>query len=286
MCPIRDSGRDSASGGGDEVERVASGEDADVAERAEGEQIAVAGGDEGGLRAQGAGEDVIIVGVAHGGLDHGGPRRGGQRAAAGGQNGGTNLDVTLDAIGNVTWKSDVGSFSYHATKRRAVVSAGSHSYGYDANGNMVTRDGSTIGYASYNLPTSIAAGANTSSLSYGAWRNRTKQVAVTSGSTETTIYVAGLLEKVTKGATTEYRHLISGTPGTVALYTRRSSGTNDTYYLHRDHLGSGELITNAAGTQVVKTPTGTGRSAARTSPRSAIPPATGSRTTSTWTASG
>jgi RHS repeat-associated protein len=64
--------------------------------------------------------------------------------------------------------------------------------------------------------------------------------------------VAGLVEKVTKGATTEYRHLISGTPGTVALYTRRSSGTNDTYYLHRDHLGSGELITNAAGTQLVK----------------------------------
>jgi RHS repeat-associated protein len=168
------------------------------------------------------------------------------------RNGVTNLDVTLDAIGNVSWKSDVGSYSYHATKRRAVVSAGSHSYGYDANGNMVTRDGSTIGYASYNLPTSIAAGANTSSLSYGAWRNRTKQVAVTAGVTETTIYVAGLVEKVTKGTATEYRHLISGTPGTVAMYTRRSSGTNDTYYLHRDHLGSGELITNAAGTQVVK----------------------------------
>lgn len=29
------------------------------------------------------------------------------------------------------------------------------------------------------------------------------------GVTETTIYVAGLVEKVTKGATTEYRHLIT-----------------------------------------------------------------------------
>ncbi|MCM2311821.1 MAG: RHS repeat-associated core domain-containing protein, partial [Steroidobacteraceae bacterium] len=54
------------------------------------------------------------------------------------------------------------------------------------------------------------------------------------------------------GGVTEFRHLINGTPGTVAMHTRRSSGTNDTYYLHRDHLGSAELITNAAGTSVVK----------------------------------
>jgi hypothetical protein len=94
------------------------------------------------------------------------------------RNGVTNLDVTLDAIGNITWKSDVGSYSYHATKRRAVVSAGSHSYGYDANGNMTTRDGSTIAYATYNLPTSITAGANSSTLTYGAWRKRPKQVSV------------------------------------------------------------------------------------------------------------
>ena len=168
------------------------------------------------------------------------------------RNGVTNLDVTLDAIGNVTWKSDVGSYSYHATKRRAVVAAGSNSYGYDANGNMVTRNGSTISYASYNLPTSIASGANSSTLTYGAWRNRIKQVAVSSGSTETTVYVGGLLEKVTKGSTVEYRHQIEATPGTVAVYVRKSSASNIMYYLHRDHLGSPEMITNSSGTSLVK----------------------------------
>ena len=80
--PIGHGGGGSACAGGDEVERLASGEDADVAERAEFEQIAVARDDEGGLCAEGAGEDVIIVGVAHGGFDHGGPDRCGERTVA------------------------------------------------------------------------------------------------------------------------------------------------------------------------------------------------------------
>jgi RHS repeat-associated protein len=42
--------------------------------------------------------------------------------------------------------------------------------------------------------------------------------------------------------------------GTVAIYTRRSSGTpaTDTYYVHRDHQGSPELVTNTAGVAVTR----------------------------------
>jgi hypothetical protein len=52
------------------------------------------------------------------------------------RNGATNQDVTLDAIGNITWKLGIGSYTYHATKKRAVVSAGSVNYAYDNNGNI------------------------------------------------------------------------------------------------------------------------------------------------------
>ena len=42
----------------------------------------------------------------------------------------------------------------------------------NAAGNMTTRNGSTIGYTSYNLPNVIMAGSNSSTLYYGAFRNR------------------------------------------------------------------------------------------------------------------
>jgi RHS repeat-associated protein len=148
----------------------------------------------------------------------------------------------------------LGHYCYHATKKRAVIAAGSHSYGYDANGNMTSRDGSTIGYTSYNLPGVINAGSNSSTIYYGAYRNRYKQTAVTAGVTETTIYIGGILEKVTRSGVTEYRHRIEGGNGTAAIYVRRSSGSpaTETYFVHRDQLGSPELITNSAGAVVVR----------------------------------
>ncbi len=118
---------------------------------------------------------------------------------------------------------------------------------------MTSRNGSSIGYTSYNLPSVINGGSGTSSsLSYGAFRNRYKQVAVTPSGTETTIYVAGLVEKVTRGSQIEYRHYIAGGKGTAAIHTRVAGGASSTYYLHRDHLGSSELITDSSGNAVVR----------------------------------
>ncbi len=180
-------------------------------------------------------------------------------------NGTTNEDVTLDAAGNITWKQGVGSFAYTGAQSgctyghphaqpRAVRNAGGTVYCYDPNGNMIRRAGETITYASFNLPTLInAPGGGSSALSYGAFRNRYKQIAQSPGSTETTIYVAGLFEKVTRtGAPTEYRHLIRGGNGVAAIHIRRTSGSSDTYYLHKDHLGSPELITGTGGSVVAR----------------------------------
>ncbi|MGH8242953.1 MAG: RHS repeat-associated core domain-containing protein [Steroidobacteraceae bacterium] len=177
--------------------------------------------------------------------------------------GGTPLSIDYDAAGNITSKSDVGSYDYVTNQAgcsytglpaqpHAVRNAGGVVYCYDKNGNMTKRGGSTISWYSYDQPNSIASGSNSTQFNYNANHQRWRQVAVDAGATTTTYYVGGILEKVVRpGGVTEYRHLIPTGSGT-AIYTRRSNSTNDTFYLTTDHLGSADLVLSSSGTVLAR----------------------------------
>lgn len=177
------------------------------------------------------------------------------------------LDMKYDALGNVTEKNEPGvtAFNYSTAQSgctyythsqpHAVRKAGSSAvYCYDANGNMSKRAGSNITWYSYNLPNRVDNGSHYSQFYYGAGRSRYKQVAYTAAGgslpagTETTIYIGGLFEKVSKpSGVTEYKHYILAGKEAVAVRTLRSNSVNDTRYLHKDHLGSVDVITNESG---------------------------------------
>jgi RHS repeat-associated protein len=173
-------------------------------------------------------------------------------------NGVTNLDLTLNAIGNITAKTsttnpaeDAGTYTYHATKKHAVISTSKGwSFGYDANGNMNSYKGNTIAWTSYNLPSTINAAGQSSSFAYGPNRNRWRQVASYPSGTETTIYVGGILEKVTVPSGTAYRHTI-GAGSAQVIYTRWSTGTINTKYVTSDHLGSSTAVMDGSGASLV-----------------------------------
>jgi len=160
--------------------------------------------------------------------------------------------LVYDSIGNLQSKTGVGSYTYHPTRRHAVTSAGGTSYGYDANGNMTSRGGATIGWSSYNLPTSInAPGGYSAQFAYAPDRSRWRQVSSYAGGTETTIYVGGVLEKLTTPVRTHWKHLIATPSGQVQVI-RRSDGTSETLYVTTDHLGSTDAVLDAAGTPVLQ----------------------------------
>lgn len=171
-----------------------------------------------------------------------------------------NLSISYDPTGNITSRSDVASghtWTYDPNRKHAVTVAGGspYTYSYDANGNMTTREGSTINWSSYNYPTSIVAGSGSTlesvSLYYGPDRQRWYQYYTGNGTTEGTYYVGNDLEVVKSGSTTNYRHYIYAGDEPVAVYSRSSSGTNAVDYVLSDHQGSVAALTNSSGAAVV-----------------------------------
>jgi RHS repeat-associated protein len=174
------------------------------------------------------------------------------------RNGSVNLELAYDAIGNIRRKSDVcpatsACYTYHGTRKHAVISAAGRNFAYDANGNMTNRAGAAIAWSSGNLPAAIAhSNGNSSQFSYGPDGNRWKQVARHGAVTETTIYAGEYFEKVTRPGATTWRHYIPTPSGVAAIHLRFADATPPAIrYLDQDHLGSTDQILDAAGKPVV-----------------------------------
>jgi len=172
-------------------------------------------------------------------------------------NGSTNLDLSYAANGNLQSQSGVGTYTYHGTKIHAVASintgGGTWSFSYDSNGNMTDRNGTTLAWYASNLPKSITKDSqNSSTFQYTPSGQRWHQDYKVANVTYSHVYVGRLMEKVTQGATVDWKHYIFAEGQAVALYSRKSSGTNTLSYLLRDHQGSVDVITSSAGAVVVR----------------------------------
>ena len=113
---------------------------------------------------------------------------------------------------------------------------------------MLTRNGSPLTWTVDNLPASLGSSQGSSTFSYGPDRARYQQTATYNGSTATTTYIGGLFEVVATATTTEYRHNIVADGEVIAVHTIDQSGNATTSYLHYDHLGSVDKITDDQGT--------------------------------------
>ena len=102
-----------------------------------------------------------------------------------------------------------------------------------------------------NLPSSIASTQGSSStFSYGPDGNRYSQTATFNGNTTATAYIGSLFEVVSTSTTTEYRHNIVAGGQVIAVHTIDGNGAASTSYLHYDHLGSVDAITDDQGSVI------------------------------------
>src|SRR3569833_3579465 len=116
---------------------------------------------------------------------------------------------------------------------------------------MISGPGRAVTYTSFNQPSQIVQGSVTNTFTYSAEHERTVE---TSSNGDITVQLSprwdsGVhFEKVTHtSAPTENLHYIYAGSPPVAIYTVKSDGTNNTKYLHKDHLGSVVATTNASG---------------------------------------
>lgn len=81
-----------------------------------------------------------------------------------------------NALGNITSKPGVtGTYTYSATKRYQVTSAGGASYAYDLNGNRTTGDGLALNWNSFNMLRDMTKASKTARFWYGLSRQRIVQ---------------------------------------------------------------------------------------------------------------
>ncbi|MEO0442397.1 MAG: FG-GAP-like repeat-containing protein, partial [Pseudomonadota bacterium] len=154
----------------------------------------------------------------------------------------TTQRLNYNALGNITYKSDVGSYLYNG-KPHAVTKAGSKHYSYDANGNMTGGDGRTIQWSSFNKPTRITQNGRSATFSYGPSRTRYKKV---NHRGDTTLYVGNLYERLRKNnGDIDQKHYIYAAGQLVAEHILSSTKGTQTRYLHKDALGSIDLVTDA-----------------------------------------
>jgi RHS repeat-associated protein len=168
--------------------------------------------------------------------------------------GSINLQMGYDAMGNIASRSDVAggaTWTYDPTHKHQVTQAGSSSftYAYDANGNATSRNGSIIGWTSYNYPSGVGTSTESATFDYGPDRQRWRMIYTGPSGTETTYYVSPMFEAVKTSSGTDYRHYVFANGKPVQIISRTTAFALHDRSLLLDHQGSiSTIVADNTGT--------------------------------------
>lgn len=163
---------------------------------------------------------------------------------------GTRGTTTVEAIdyddaGNIVARSGVGTYSYitDSHKLQQVTGAAAASYGYDAAGNLTSRDGQTVAtWTPFGQPERLTGSGVMIDYWYGADRSRIKEFSTSTG-TILTIEPQQFEAFMEPGETTysEFRHTLVTPDGPVGIIVTLpaapATATENRYWL-TDHIGS------------------------------------------------
>ena len=145
----------------------------------------------------------------------------------------TGNTATYDVKGNITGRSDVGSFNYGITQKPYAVSAIT-----PASNHIIPSATQEIKYTSFHRPDSIEEGNRTAAFVYDENYERAKMTITANGASSTTYYLGGCYE-VTVGNTPQERLYLGGDFYSAPYVCEQpSSSSRAVRYLLRDNQGS------------------------------------------------
>ena len=176
-------------------------------------------------------------------------------------NGPVPKSFSIDSTGNLTNKSDVGTYTYGASgagphQVHSISGNFSSSYTYDPNGNMLTdtADQRTISWTSFNMPGTITTTNSGATVNF-AYDPEHRRIVQNSSSAGATVYLwddaSGTYSQNLPG-TREYLDYLYADGAMVGMQatTFNAGGaavSSSALYYHTDGLGSVVALTNDAG---------------------------------------
>lgn len=150
------------------------------------------------------------------------------------QNGQTTQVMTYDNAGNITSKSDVGSYVYNDDSNKLFSVT-------DCKRSLIQWD--SISYNSFDKVSEVTSDDKTMQIFYGADKSRI--LADIQGVRK--YYIDNLFEqKIEDGDTTSTNYIFAYGKA-IALVLQKSDGSSDIKYVHHDHLGSIQAYSDENG---------------------------------------
>ena len=151
------------------------------------------------------------------------------------------LGISYENNGNISAKSMLGGYVYgslpHAVTRVANVQ------------NLISNVTQNVAYTPFEKVENISEGTSSLQYTYDGSRQRAISKLYQSSTLQKTTHYVGSYEKETIGSNVRQLHYIAGGDDLAAIYAL-NNGVDTMYYMHTDHLGSFDVITNQSGAAI------------------------------------
>ena len=153
----------------------------------------------------------------------------------------TQTNTYHNATGNITGKSDVGTYKYTISGKPYAMSSVTVT-----SGNTIPTQLQEVSHTSFARPNQLKESNLIADFTYDEKYERVKQEFKTSGNLTWTRYYfnGGQYEKTVQGSSVKSILYLDGSPYTATVALESNNGTTRLLYINRDHLGSITHITD------------------------------------------